>query len=73
MGIRRETESREKAETEAMLPVEKKADWRRVRKKRDVRASERVRERNGDEVREAWIAGEVWPFVAGLEVGVLEM
>lgn len=30
---------------DAMLPVEKKADWRRKREKRDMRASARVRER----------------------------
>ena len=33
---------------EATFPVEKKADWRRVRKKRAVRKSERVSERKGD-------------------------
>lgn len=72
-GMRRLTESREKAETEATLPVEKKADWRRVRKKREVRASERVSERKGEEESEVGIAGVVWPFVAGLvEVEVVE-
>lgn len=38
-GISRYTESSEKAEMEAMLPVEKKADWRRKRKKRAGRRS----------------------------------
>lgn len=44
-GISRDTLSREKDETEAMLPVLKKADWRRKRKKRAIRASEMVRPR----------------------------
>lgn len=41
--MRRYTESSEKVEIEAMLPVEKKADWINVRKKRAVRASVSVR------------------------------
>ena len=32
-----------------MLPVLKKADWRRVRKKREVRRSVRVSDRKGDD------------------------
>lgn len=44
-GSRRYTLSREKEETEATLPVEKKADCRRKRKKREMRVSERVRGR----------------------------
>lgn len=62
MGMRRATESREKAEMEATFPVLKKADWRRVRKNREMRASERVRERKGDEVSDTGPAGA--PFVA---------
>lgn len=44
-GIRRETLSREKVEMEAMLPVLKKADWRRKKKKRAMRVSETARVR----------------------------
>lgn len=40
-GMSRYTESSEKEEMEAMLPVEKKADWRRKRKKRAGRRSAR--------------------------------
>ena len=42
IGIRRYTLSRENEETDATFPVEKKADWRRKRKKSEIRASERV-------------------------------
>jgi len=45
IGIRRYTASREKEETEAMLPVEKKADCSRKRKNRAMRKSGRVRVR----------------------------
>lgn len=74
MGIRRDTDSRLKAEMDATLPVEKNADWRRVRKKREVRASERVRERKGEDESEVGMAGIVCPFVADLVVedGVAE-
>lgn len=41
-GIRRYTASREKEEMEAMLPVLKKADWRRKRENREMRASANV-------------------------------
>lgn len=44
-GTRRETASSENEEIEAMLPVLKKADWRRYRKKRHIRASDKVSER----------------------------
>jgi hypothetical protein len=44
-GMRRYTDSREKEEMEAMFPVLKKADWRRKKKNREMRASERVRAR----------------------------
>lgn len=54
-GISRDTDSSEKAEMEATFPVLKNADWRMVRKKRDVRRSERVRERNGEDVRDGGI------------------
>lgn len=43
MGIRRYTASREKDETEAMLPVEKKADCSRYSSIREVRMLEVVR------------------------------
>jgi len=42
-GMSRYTASRLKEEMDAMLPVEKKADWRRKRKKREVRREESVR------------------------------
>lgn len=45
MGIRRITDSREKEEMEAMLPVPKKATWMKKKKKRARRVSERVRGR----------------------------
>lgn len=45
MGISLVTLSREKEETEAMLPVEKKADWRRKKKNSAMRASAVVRMR----------------------------
>lgn len=41
IGISRYTESSEKDEMEAMLPVEKKADCNRKKKKREGRRSER--------------------------------
>lgn len=44
-GMRRYTLSSEKEETEAMFPVLKKADWRRKRKKREIRASDSVKAR----------------------------
>lgn len=44
-GISRVTLSSEKDETEAMFPVLKKADWRRKKKKRAMRASAIVRAR----------------------------
>jgi len=44
-GIRRYTASREKEDTDAMFPVLKKADCRRKREKREMRASARVRAR----------------------------
>jgi hypothetical protein len=48
--MRRYTLSREKEEIEAILPVLKKADWRRKKKKREMRASERVRERYDEDL-----------------------
>jgi hypothetical protein len=47
MGISRDTLSRLKDETEATLPVLKKADWRSTKKKSATRASCRVRGRKG--------------------------
>lgn len=37
------TASREKEDMEAIFPVEKKPDWSRKRKNREMRASERLR------------------------------
>lgn len=45
MGTNLVTLSREKEEIEAMLPVEKKADWRRKKKNNATRASLVVRMR----------------------------
>jgi hypothetical protein len=59
-GTKRLTDSSENAETAAILPVLKKADWRRVRKKREMRASVNVRERNGEDESEAGTTG--FPF-----------
>lgn len=71
MGIRRATDSRLNAEMDATFPVEKNADWRRVRKKREVRASDKVRERKGEDDKDAGMAGvgSVFPFVVDLMVG----
>lgn len=44
-GMRRRTDSREKEDTDAILPVLKKADWRKKMKNRDIRKSEVVRVR----------------------------
>jgi hypothetical protein len=61
-GISRYTASSEKEETEAILPVLKKADWIRVRKKTEIRASERVRERKGEDVAESSVFAEPLVF-----------
>lgn len=42
---------------EATLPVEKKADWRRVRKKKETRRSVRFRARKALEERDVGILG----------------
>jgi hypothetical protein len=44
---------------EATLPVEKKADWSKVRKKTETRRSVRVRARKGLEERDAGILGSL--------------
>lgn len=43
--MRRYTASRENEEMEAMFPVLKKADWRRKRENKEMRASAKVRAR----------------------------
>jgi len=65
-GMRRATESREKADTAATLPVLKKADCRRVRKKSDILASLKVSDRKGEGESEAGSA--VLPLTAGFAV-----
>lgn len=60
-GTSRLTLSRLKEEREATFPVQKKAAWRRVRKKRETRASDRVSVRKGEETRDA--GSLVAPFV----------
>jgi len=70
MGISRYTLSRLKEDIEAMFPVLKNADWRRVRKNREVRRSERVKERKGEDVSDAGMTD--LPFVWGL-VSLVEM
>lgn len=65
IGIRRETLSRLKDETEATFPVLKNADWSNVRKNNEVRASDKVRERNGEEERAGGTTG--LPFVSSME------
>jgi hypothetical protein len=67
IGMSLDTLSRLKAETDATLPVLKKADWRSVRKKRETRASDKVSDRNGEDVREAGAAAA--PFVMVLVFG----
>ena len=49
MGIRRATLSRLKEDTEATFPVLKKADWMRVRKNRETRASAKVSDLKGED------------------------
>lgn len=46
--MRRYTLSRLNEETDATLPVEKKADWRSTKKNNATRASWRVKGRNGE-------------------------
>ena len=58
MGMSLYTESKEKEEMEAMLPVPKKAIWIRKKKKRDVRVSERFKGRK------AWILS--WDIAAAI-------
>lgn len=53
MGMSRYTLSREKEEMDAILPVLKNADCRSVRKKREMRASERVNDLKVDDASEA--------------------
>src|ERR1700760_4480806 len=48
-GINRFTLSKLKEDTDAMFPVLKNADWRSVRKNRDIRASVRVSDRKGED------------------------
>jgi len=43
IGMRRVTESREKADKDATLPVPKKAAWMKKKKKRAMRLSERIK------------------------------
>lgn len=47
--MRRYTLSRLNDEIDAMFPMLKKADWRSVRKKREMRASASTSDRNGGE------------------------
>jgi hypothetical protein len=61
-GIIRLTLSRLKEEMEAMLPVLKKADWRSVRKNKEIRASVKVSERNGEEDKDAGTSGTLVPL-----------
>ena len=68
-GIRRATLSRLKDETEATLPVLKKADCMSVRKKRETRASARVSDRKGDDDSDVDTTGV--PFVCLPVGGVL--
>jgi len=52
MGMSRYTLSRLKDEIEAMFPVLKNADCRSVRKKREMRASVRVRDLKGEDAKD---------------------
>jgi hypothetical protein len=63
IGTRRLTLSRLKADTAAMFPVLKNADWRSVRKKREIRASVNVRDRKGNDDSDAGTTAV--PLVAG--------
>ena len=66
--MRRKTLSRLKAETAATFPVLKNADCKRVRKTSEIRASAKVSDRNGEDVRDA--GPLAFPFVVlgeGLE------
>jgi len=67
IGISLLTLSMLKAEIDATFPVLKKADWRSVRKKKETRASDRVSERNGEDVSEGGIAAV--PFVVDFVIG----
>lgn len=64
--MRRETLSREKVEMEAILPVEKNADWSRVRKKSDIRASDNVNDRKEEDTNDAGIG--LAPFAVPIAV-----
>lgn len=61
MGINLYTLSRLKEETDATFPVLKNADWRSVRKNIEIRASDNVSDRNGEDARAGGTAAE--PFV----------
>lgn len=66
MGMSLDTLSKLNAEIDATFPVLKKADWRSVRKKRDTLASDSVRDRNGEDARDA---GTTAPPVAAFPAG----
>lgn len=69
-GISLLTLSKLNADIEAMFPVLKKADCKSVRKKREVRASDSVSDRKGDEASDAGTAP--FPFAVTAVWSLLE-
>ena len=67
MGINLDTLSRLNDETDATFPVLKNADWRSVRKNSEIRASDNVSDRKGEDANTGGTAAE--PFVWAVDGG----